>query len=643
MISTGIKKAFDDGLQAAIPDGGLTISKWAERYRSVERSARPGKWSNSVVPFLTEIMDVITEPDIREVVFMKSSQVGGSELLVNAIGYYIHIDPTYIMYLGEQETKANAWTDESFDTTVAATEVLRNLIKEDPKSNNQRVKRYPGGQLTIAWASSPAQLSSRPVRVLAADEIDAYVVTKEGDAIKLAEARQKTFNESKKTLKISSPRDAETSLIEPAYKAGDQREYFVPCPHCNEYQVLKWENVIWPDGRPEEAEYRCDLCLEMIGHEEKGDMLAKGRWIAGAETKHIASFKINELYSPFTTWADMAVDFLVAKKHRDTLKVFVNTRLGETWKDEETIDYLDLQLQKDDYEFEVPDGVLVLTMGADVQIDRIEYEIVGWGLERESWSIDRGVIEGSPALPDVWHDLEDVIFRSFQGRDRKFRISATAIDSGGSNTEDVEKFVKKHRGKRIFAVKGLSTPGNPLVKKGGLSKSQRVRIWGIGTDTAKDEVFAFLRVEDPGSPGCCHFPNDDEKYGEDFIKQLCSEKKTTRFKMGRAYSIYEKISANVRNEALDIRVYATAARGIILKDFDKWAERQSRKRLLPKKDEEPQPVVPDNPDATSEPAREPAAAATSIEPKTEPQAAVKVARPRRRVRIKNNKFGGYRP
>jgi phage terminase large subunit GpA-like protein len=577
MVSPGIKRAFNEGLQAAIPDGGLTISKWASQYRFVERSAFPGKWSNDRVPFLTEIMDVITEPDIREVVFMKSSQVGGSELAMNTIGYFMHMDPTYIMYLGEQEDKVRAFANESFDATVRVTPALQNIVNDDPADDNQRVKRFPGGQLTFAWATSPAQLSSRPVRVLIMDENDAYVVTKEGNASKLAEARQKTFMGTEKRLKISSPRNAETSNIEPAYLAGDQREFYVPCPHCNEFQTLKWANLKWPDGEPELAAYLCEVCELMIDHDEKQDMLSKGRWIAGAETKHIASFKISELYSPFTTWADMAEDFLKAKKHKDTLRVFVNTRLGETWKDEETIEYEDLTLHKEDYDHEVPDGGLLLTAGVDIQADRIELEVVGWGVDRENWSIDKHVLYGDPELPAVWEDLEGRLTHLYRGSQREFRISAVAIDSG-YHTNVVMAFCRKFRGRRWFPVKGLSTPGNPIVKKGSKDPHHKISVWTVGTDTAKDEVFAFLRVDQPGTPGFCHFPNDD-RYDESYLKQLCSEKRASRFKMGREYHIYEKLRAGIRNEALDIRVYATAARAIIVPKFDEWAARESAKRI----------------------------------------------------------------
>jgi phage terminase large subunit GpA-like protein len=361
------------------------------------------------------------------------------------------------------------------------------------------------------------------------------------------------------------------------YLSGDQREFYVPCPHCNEFQTLKWANVKWPDGQPEQAAYLCEVCEQLIDHDEKQDMLSKGRWIAGAETKHIASFKISELYSPFTTWADMAEDFLKAKKHKDTLRVFVNTRLGETWRDEETIEYEDLTLHKEDYDHEVPDGVLVLTAGVDIQADRIELEIVGWGVDRENWSIDKHVLYGDPELPAVWEDLEGRLTHRYRGSQREFAIACVAIDSG-YHTNVVMAFCRKFKGRRWFPVKGLSTPGNPIVKKGSKDDHHRIHVWTVGTDTAKDEVFSFLRVDQPGTPGFCHFPNDD-RYDESYLKQLCAEKRASRFKMGREYHIYEKLRAGIRNEALDIRVYATAARAIIIPKFDDWAARESKKKI----------------------------------------------------------------
>lgn len=649
MISSGVKKAIKLGLEAAIPDVTMSVSVWAEKFRVVDRGARKGKWSNATTPYLVEIMDVFTDPRVSEIVVQKPSQSGGSEAIANMIGRTMHLDPTDMAYVGEKEDKAKGWTQESFDAMVRVTDVLNRIVKREPEFNNQTFKGYTGGGLWIIWASSPAELSSRPFQHLFFDEKAAYKPTKEGDAVKLGEARQKTYHPHHKKVKISSPRDAEDSAdIEKDYLRGDQREFYVPCPQCNEFQTLKWKNVHWPEGEPESAYMACEVNACEIEFDDLEDMLRKGRWIPAADFNGIASFKFNQLYSPFVRWSEMAKDLIEAKadKTGQKLKVWVNTCLAEPWRPKETLDYLELQLRKepygkrfDDSDIEVPDGVLMLTAGVDIQGDRIEMEVVGWGLGRENWSIDYQVFQGSPSFPDVWKELKEALSRDYQGTDRTFRISAAGIDSGGGNTEDVYGFVKKNAGRRWFALKGLSTVGNPLVTRGGYSKKgPRVRVWGVGTNTAKDEVFSFLRVEEQG-PGCCHFPDDEERYGESYIKQLCSERRTLRSRMGQSYYIYEKIGPNVRNEALDVRVYATAARGIVFyrRDFDKWAEREAKRqirRLQPGAPESPDPVLPKS------------EAGEEAETKVEADKQVEQQKPqpvrRRRVKVRNNRFSGYK-
>jgi len=575
-----VQNVFATALAAAIPQSSLTISQWAEHYRYVSpmRSARPGRWSNDVLPFAREIMDTVTRVDVRKLVFMKSSQVGGTEILINILCYFIMMDPSLMLYIAEIEDKARAWTNEAFDPTIVESPALRACFYALPNDrntdNNQRIKRFRGGQLTIGWASSPAQLSSRPARIVAFDEVDAFEPTSEGDAVALAEARTKTFGHQAKIILVSSPRNRDTSIIEREYLAGDQREYHVPCPHCDELQVLKWSNVRWDDPDDEEAYYVCDLCGCQIDHNEKAGMLARGMWIPKNDFHGTASFRINEIYSPFTTWGDMKRGFLSAKKHgTEMLRVFINTSLGETWAAEQKIEYADLQISREEYDAEVPTGVLVLTAAVDVQGDRLECEIVGWGRGHESWSIDYSVIEGSPALPDVWDRLADYLLTPRHSLTRAFTPAAVCIDSGGHHTQQVYKFCKAHAGRRWFPVKGSSTVSAPLIAKPRwVGSNPKVRLYLVGTNAAKDEIFEFLRVAEPGMPGYCHFPADD-RYDDAYLRQLCAEKKVPRFRAGHEVWVYEKISPSARNEALDLRVYNTAARAILNPNYDKIAAR----------------------------------------------------------------------
>lgn len=585
-------KAISEGLELAIPRGGVKISSWAEKYRYVSslRSAdRAGYWRNSLVPYLVEIMDTVIEPDVRKVVFQKSSQVAGTEFLVNVLAFYMHQDPCPMMYVGETEDKAKSFKSEAFDPTIAESPELRRCLIDlsgTGRDDNQRGLKFRGGQLTIAHATSPAELSSRPVKILAIDETDRMKSTREGDPIKIVEARTKTFRDSKKILLVSSPADKETSIIEREYLMGDQREFYVPCPHCGEFQTLKWGGpdanfgVKFDHEMPEDAMYLCEHCQTLIEHDEKPDMLAAGKWIASAPFRGTASFKINELCSPFTTWGDMAEDFLQAKKHRDTLRVFINTRLGETWvEDGEKIDDSSLRMNREEYAFEVPDGVQFLTAGIDVQGDRLECEVVGWGANCENWSIDYRVIHGSPSMPDVWNELSDHLKRAWEGSRGEFRVKIACIDSGGHHTNEVYRFCReaKRTGKRWYAVKGSSIYGKPIISKPTTIQPGYLKLFVIGTDAAKDEIFGFFQVERPvdgePTPGYCHFP---ESYGDDHFKQLASEKKVPKYRAGRAIWVYEKISEspNWRNEALDCRVYATAAREIVNPRSDRRAKRQ---------------------------------------------------------------------
>lgn len=588
MHSAAAKKVVFDAIRHAIPDAGMTVSQWAEQHRIVERGARKGRWSNETVPFATGIMDAASNPEVREIVYQKPSQVAGSEIAVNIIGYFVHLDPTDIAYVAEKEDKAKAWTVESWDPTVRSTEVLRRIAKQSDEDNNQKVKRFAGGaQLFILWATSPAELSSRPIRVLIFDEKAAFRPTAEGSAVKLGEARTKTYDGEELIVKISSPRnrDDETD-ISWDYERGDQREYYVPCPHCDEMQTLKFGGLglgyglKWDEDAPEHPWYLCEHCGAMIEEFDKDEMLSRGKWIASQPFNGIASFRINQLYSPFVRWGRMVVDFLEAKKFRSTLQVWTNTALGEPWQPEEQIEYNDVRIRRESYpppwpevvdgyhSLVVPAGVLVLTAGVDVQGDRLEAEIVGWGRDHENWSIDYRVFDGDPGQTELWERLADYLGSEIPGEfGISHRVAAVAVDSGGHHTQMVYRVCKAYAQRRWLAIKGSSTPGSPAFAKPKIvGRNPKVRLYMLGTNTIKDEIFSFLRVSEPG-PGFCHFP-DDHRYDDSYLKQLCSEKRVQHHRMGQPYSIYEKVSQSARNEALDNRVYATAARMILNPNYE---------------------------------------------------------------------------
>lgn len=596
-------KAVRTGIELAIPHE-MSTPEWAETYRYVDRGARKGKWSNDTNPMLTEPMACADNPLVREIVIQKPVQWGGSEVGNNIIGKRIHQDPTEIIWCAEKEDKATAWTQESFDAMVRVTPELRRLISRKPEENNQKYKGFPGGGLYIVWATSPAELSSRPARIIVFDEKAAYKPTNEGDAVSILKERQTTYEGDELTLIISTPRECDCFSendtcgdVTHDYVRGDQREYYVPCPHCSEFQTLKFGGkdtafgLKWDADTPESPYYICEHCSAVIEEFDREDMLLAGRWVAHAPFNGVASFKSNQLYSPFVSWGAIVTKFYEARGNVKKYQAFTNLILAEAWKPIEQIEYEDLTWKLETYPAAVPPGVLLLTAGVDVQKDRIECEVVGWGKDHESWSIDYKVFFGSPGIeisPDddaeddadaeplssVWDALAEFLMQSFPSTGpMPFRVQCCCIDSGYLATT-VYKFCKRYAAKRWYAVKGMSDPFKPLISKPTLSgRNPKVHLFPIGTNAAKDDIFAALQVPTPG-PAFCHFP-DRQPYNEDaHMKQLASERMVTHVRQGRTYRTYEKVGANVRNEALDVRVYATAARVILNPDYDAIAKRR---------------------------------------------------------------------
>lgn len=598
------RKALRAAIELAIPHE-MSTPEWSATYRVVDRGARKGRWSNETNPALTDVMAAADDPLVREIVVQKPVQWGGSEIANNIIGKRIHQSPTEIIYCAEKEDKATAWTQESFDSMVRATPELNRLVSKRPEENNQKYKAFPGGGLYIVWASSPAELSSRPAQIIIFDEKAAYKPTREGDAVKLGQGRQTTYEGEELTVFISTPRRCDCTMpnetcgdISHDFERGDQREYYVPCPHCEEFQTLKFGGVDaafglkWDADAPELPWYLCEHCAAIIEEFDRDDMLAKGRWVASRQFNGVASFKINQIYSPFVSWGKIVVDFLDAKTSAAKLEVFTNTVLADPWKPVEQIEYEDLTWNLEAYPSVVPPGVLLLTAGGDVQKDRIETEIVGWGFGHESWSIDYKVFEGPTGIDEiedavdedeafalmdslsVWRQLAECWMGPFIGAGNQvFRVQCACLDSG-YQTSMVYRFCKDYAAKRWFAVKGSSDPFRPMLSKPALSgRNPKVRLFTIGTNAAKDEVFSSLKVAKPG-PSYCHFP-DRQPYNEDaHMKQLCSERLVHHTRGGRTYRVYEKVGPNVRNEALDVRVYATVARAILNPNYDAIAKRR---------------------------------------------------------------------
>jgi phage terminase large subunit GpA-like protein len=577
----------------ARPDPLLTISQWADRYRwlSQRASAEHGRWRTERTPYLREIMDCLSPMSLIErTVFMKGAQIGGTECGNNWMGYIIHQAPGPMMAVQPTVEMAKRNSKQRIDPLIEESEVLRKLVR-DPRSrdsgNTVLSKDFPGGVLVMTGANSAVGLRSMAARYLFLDEVDAYPgdVEGEGDPITLAMARTRTFARRKVFL-VSTPKITGMSRIESAYEESDQRKYWVPCPTCREFQILKFAQLRWPKGDPQSAVYICEHCGQEIRNHQKQSMLARGEWRAGAKGDgRTAGFHISSLYSPvgWFSWGDAAKQFEQAQKNPALLQVFVNTVLGETWTLlGEAPEWQKLYDRREDYKVgQVPRGGLFLTAGADVQKDRIEVEIAAWGRGKESWSVDYRVFEGDTSRAAVWEKLTGLLNESFTTESGlELPIMQLAVDSGFATIE-VYQWARRQGG-RVLVIKGDSrTPSligsaSPVeVGPMGAKLKRGVRVWPVNSGMAKEELYRWLRQDRPtdedvakGIPfpsGYCHFP----RYSEEYFKQITAEQLVTKIVKG--YRRHEWQKMRERNEALDCRVYARAAAGRV--GIDRFQEK----------------------------------------------------------------------
>lgn len=559
------------------------MSQWADQNRrlSPEASSEPGRWVTDRAPYQRGMMDAVNEPGVSEVVFMTSSQIGKTEILNNIIGYFTHQDPSPLLMIQPTLDMAETWSKDRLAPMIRDTEVLTSLFK-DPKSrdsdNTLLHKKFAGGHITMAGANSPASLASRPIRIVLLDEEDRYPSSAgaEGDPGSLAQKRTTTFW-NRLLITASTPTNEGESKIASRYEQSDQRKFYVPCPECGATQVMNWAQIKFEKRQSETTYYECEHCQERLGEGEKPWMLAHGEWTAEAAFNGIAGFHISELYSPWVRWEEMVENFLKAKRLPETLKVWVNTSLGETWKDKtEGVDPSGLLKRKENWGRVAPEGVVAVTVGADIQADRIECEVIGWGVGQESWSLQYHVLHGDPTnrQDKVWDDLDEVRYQQITRADGAIlNIGVTAIDSGFA-TQTVYEYCKQHEADRVFPIKGASTIGKPLVSKYSKSNKLRVKLFTIGTDTAKQMIYSRLKIHQPG-PGYCHFPAD---YPEEYFKQLTAERIQTKFINGHPTRVWVMPKSR-RNEALDCRVYGLAALHILNPNLNRLAQDQERERL----------------------------------------------------------------
>jgi phage terminase large subunit GpA-like protein len=519
-------------------------------------------------------MDGVSDALIHTVVVMSSSQVGKTEILLNLIGFHIDKDPAPLLVVQPTLDMGKAFSKDRVAPMVRDTPALAGKIapaKARDADNTTLHKTFPGGHLTIVGANSPSGLASRPIRVVLADEVDRYddSAGTEGDPVNLAVKRTTTFW-NRKIVLVSTPGIKGTSRIERAYEGSDKRRFHVPCPDCGHEQHLRWAQVHWSkeDGkhRPETSHYACEECGSLWTDVQRWSAVRKGRWIAEGEFTGVAGFHLNELYSPWRRLAETVKDFLDAKDAPELLKTWTNTALGESWEDDaERVDAGSLLTRGEVYdETSVPAAVRLVTAGVDVQGDRLEASRWGWGDGEESWLIEHKIFLGDPAQQDIWDELDEWLLTDCQTEDgATLKTKAACIDIGGHQGQQVLKFARDRKGRKVFAIKGMAGARPIWTPKASTSKVGKLSFYGVGVDVAKDGRLHIQRKKlesgayaDGSVRGYVHLPMT---MTASYVAQLVAETVVVRKVKGKPVREWI-LPSGARNEALDCAVYALAAR-----------------------------------------------------------------------------------
>ena len=582
-----VLESWCEGLR---PDPQLTVSEWADGNRVLSRvsSKEAGRWRTARTPYLREPMDCLSaHSPVRKVVLMAGAQVGKTEVLLNFTGYTMDAAPGPLLFVQPGLDLAQRFVRQRIDPMLSDTPSLQGICgngKGKSGSDSMMLKTFAGGVLVMVGANSGAGLRSMPAAKLALDEVDAYPedVDGEGDPVQLAERALRTYGTMAKECMVSTPTIEGRSRIKREYLLGDCRRYHVPCPFCDHLQLVEWRRIEWSKDDPSSVWLNCEQCEERIPESYKTQMLAAGVWVPEfpERSESVRSYHLPALLAPLgmRSWADIVETFEKGKKDVRVRRVWVNHDLAETWTEKgEVPEWEALYRRRENYpQGHVPSGALVLTCGVDVQANRLELEVVGWGPNLESWSIDYMVLVGDPAKREVWDDLARVLNHPWPSTlGVPLRISKMAVDSG-YQTQNVYAWVRSQSIRLVMAIKGndrygvLLTPPKMVEVTGGGKRSKGgLGLWNVGTSHAKEELYGWLRQSPPLEleggrypAGWAHFP----QYGQEYFKQLCAEQLVTRVVRGTRKYVWEPVQE--RNEALDCRVYARAAAQALT--IDRW-------------------------------------------------------------------------
>lgn len=579
-------RLFRELMRAFATPPDMTVSEWADAFRvlSPESSAERGRWRTDRAPYQREIMNSIGDPRVERVVVKSSAQIGKTEILLNVIGYYMDYDPAPMLYIQPTEDMAESFAKDRLTPMIRDCTTLSSKIidtKDKRRGNTTFHKSFPGGHITMIGANAPSKLASRPIRVLLLDEVDRFPASagREGDPISLAVKRTTTFW-NRKIIEVSTPTIKGASKIDRDFENSTAEELEYACPECGAFQPLEWAQVKFDHVSGQNTATVLGMECKHCGCLSKENAWKRQphRWAAKYPGRKWRGFHLNEFASPWRSWDEIVEDFLTAKHDSvEALKVWTNTALGLSWEEQGELDMDELLLKRRvAYNCEVPAEVLVLTAAVDVQDNRLEYEIEGWGVGYKSWGIKYGVLMGDPGQLEVWNALDDVLYAEYVRADgQRLRIMTTCVDTGGHFTSEAYAYCRAREDRRIWAIKGRGGSGEAFIQRPKARHKSGCWLFTIGVDVGKDTISSRLKVQFADHPGYCTYPIEiDRGYDEAYFEGLTAEHRVIQTVNGRTVIHWKKKTDHVRNEAFDLKNYNCAAIEIMNPNLERMEARR---------------------------------------------------------------------
>jgi phage terminase large subunit GpA-like protein len=543
-----------------------SVAEWSSQSVILPRevSTMPGHYRP--ISYQRGFMEAIDDPQIEVIVLMTSSQVGKSEFLVVAGLYFVVEDPSRILMILPKDDAAYEFKEERFRPIMENSPKVREALDGylGMKGHDREgYLNFPGGFIDFKGAGSPTNLAGKPIRVLLMDEVDRYEgnVGGEGDPVNLGMKRTATEH-SRKSLLASTPKDKARSRIERLFAQTDQRKYFVTCPVCAHEQLLEFSPERGTIVRTKDRGtcYVCSHCAALWDQQEVKQAVAKGHWRSTSDNcrEGWCGFHISELYSPFSSLEKVLTQWESAEGDPMEEQSFTNTVLGLPWEGQ----LFRKKSPRTLYErrepidpMELPPGLGCITAGVDVQGDRVEIGFFGWGVDDERWFIGIERLYGDVRGISLWSRATEVLQQSFRHATGVTLLAEAVCIDAGFATQTVTDYVEraKSAGLNFYAVLGRAGEGRPLWQL--FRTTQPGKLYTIGIDEAKTELYMALTKDEPG-PGFVHLSTSlDEGMIEQLVAEICKEEVNAHGMAKRTWELPKR----KRNEALDLAVYAHAA------------------------------------------------------------------------------------